>query len=142
MSIPRRSWHQKEKLAAVGVAIDDSNHCSTILRGIPHYYSTFASSIIMSTHIIDKDKVVSPTALAQAIAEEYNHQKSHQNAQGGRQREKNDDDEALAVSSSAPSQKFGQKTKRTCWKCRKEGHLKHDCKVKVSGSGQGSNGRV
>ncbi|KAJ3753713.1 hypothetical protein EV360DRAFT_74289 [Lentinula raphanica] len=122
----------------------DKGYCLMILRGIPEHFFIFTSSVIASTCLVGLKKIVTPHALAHTIAEEYNYQMSRQKApaSGGKQKEKEPGNEALAASSADMSQKSSNSSlKHVCWKCSKPGHLKKNCQSKEneSSSGQGSN---
>jgi Zinc knuckle len=134
---------EKEKLASVGIDIDEKDYCSTNISSLPFSLANFASLQLASARLYAPSKMIAPNSLISLIAEESECQKGqHSHWQGGKSKDDNKD-EAMSIAFGSSKRKGGKWKKRRphgiCWNCGEEGHYKDKCpkpeKIKEKGKG-------
>ncbi|KAF8545918.1 hypothetical protein OG21DRAFT_1380404, partial [Imleria badia] len=63
-----------EELAAIGVAIDQTDYRSTIIKSLPASLTNFASNQLASACLFSSTKTIEPDTLIAIISEEAEHQ--------------------------------------------------------------------
>ena len=120
---------EKEKLATVGVEIDEKDYRSTIISSLPYALANFASSQLAAARLYASTKTIAPDSLISLIVEESERQKVQRSRWQGNKSKGDDKDEALSVAGSSKSSKSKgkRKPKGTCWNCGEKGHYKDKC---------------
>jgi len=123
---------KREKLATVGVDIDEKDYRSTIISSLPYSLANFVSNQLAAAKLYSSTKTITPDTLISLILEEYECQQVQRSRRsGGNGKAKDQDrDEALNVSSSGKSNgkgKFKRKPRGVCWNCGEKGHFKDKC---------------
>lgn len=122
---------KREELASVGVAIDEKDYRSTIIKSLPDSLANFASNQLTSARLWSPTKTIDPDILISVIAEESERQRakrpSRENAK------EHDRDEAMAITGSAKpngragAKRGGRKQRGNCWNCGSDKHYKDKC---------------
>ena len=118
---------EKEKLASVGVDIDEKDYRSTIISFLPVALSNFASSQLTSAWLYAPSKTIAPDSLISLIAEESERQKAQHSRWQSDKPKDDDKDEAMHVSPGSSKGKSGKGDKKlrgVCWDCGEKGHYK------------------
>jgi hypothetical protein len=121
---------EREKLASVGVDIDEKDYRSTIISSLPYALANFASSQLASARLYAPTKTIHPDSLISLIAEESDRQKTQQSRWQGSRSKDDDKDKAMYVSPGSSKGKDGKgkrKTRGVCWNCNEEGHYSNKC---------------
>lgn len=113
---------EREKLATVGVDIEEKDYRSTIISCLPPALANFASSLIAAARVNDPTKEVKPDVLISIISEEYERHATHRSNRG-KGSKTDGQDEALAVMSGRDK----RKPRGECWNCGEKGHYKNKC---------------
>src|SRR6202789_1995850 len=99
---------EKEKLASVGVDIDEKDYRSTIISSLPVALANFASSQLASARLYAPLKTIASDSLISLIAEESERQKAQRSRWQGSKSKDDDKDEAMYVSQSSSKRKGGK----------------------------------
>src|SRR5271169_5112119 len=117
---------EREKLASVGVDIDEKDYRSTIISSLPISLANFASSQLASARLYASTKTIAPDSLISLIAEESKRQKAQRSCWQGKSQD-DDKDEAMSVtpgSSKGKGKKGEKKPHGVCWGCGAKDHYK------------------
>jgi gag-polypeptide of LTR copia-type len=89
---------KKEELATYGVAIEEKDYRSTIIKFLPPHLSAFASNLLGGARLYSSTKTIDPDELISLVSEEYErHTAQKLRCTGGNTSKGNDKDEAMAV---------------------------------------------
>ena len=120
-----------EELASVGVAIDNKEYTSVIIKSLPKEYASFVSSLAASAHLIGK--ALDPDTMKTYLLEEYDNQLIFSKPEKSKEK-----DVALATypsrQNSKPQPNGGTSqtksqtpSKLVCWNCGGTGHRRDQC---------------
>ena len=121
---------EREKLASVGVDIDEKDYRSTIISSLPIALANFASSQLASARLYSPTKTIAPDSLISLIAEESERQKVQRSRWHGGKSKDDDKDEAMSVTAGSSKRKDGKGDRKlcgVCWNCGEKGHYKDKC---------------
>ena len=133
---------KRDKLAAVGIQIEEKDYQSTIIQSLPKYLASFASGQLATTRLYSPTQMIDPDILISLIIEESECHNRKETRNLRSKQKARDGDEALAVapgsfssqgqgnwrdgrrggSSAGPACQRGP-----CWNCGSRDHFKSRC---------------
>eukprot|EP00253_Pinus_taeda_P035574 PITA_35574 len=127
------------QLLSVDIKISDDDKCISLLCSLPDSWDSLVIAIGSNATALQFDEIVS------ALLTEGMRRKNMDNQNGdalsvrGRSQNRNKNKSSSGRSKSRGRSKSpGKPTKVVCWKCRKEGHFRRECKSKAPDKGKGS----
>eukprot|EP00253_Pinus_taeda_P034553 PITA_34553 len=121
------------QLLSVDIKSSDEDKCISLLCSLPDSWDSLVIAIGSNATALQFDEIVSALLTEEMRRKNMDNQNGDALSVRGRSQNRNKN-----KSSSGRSKSPGKPTKVVCWKCRKEGHLRRECKSKAPDKGKGS----
>jgi hypothetical protein len=119
------------QLVSVEIKILDEDKCISLLCSLPESWDSLVMAIGSNTNSLKFDEVVSSFLSEEMIWKNMEEQSTYALFAKGRSQERNRSKFSTGRSKSKGGSKSPGNFVKVCWRCRKEGHYKKQCRSKV-----------
>eukprot|EP00253_Pinus_taeda_P010543 PITA_10543 len=126
------------QLSSVDIKISDEDKCISLLCSLPDSWDSLVIVIGSNATALQFDKIVSSLLMEEMRWKNMESQNGYALYVRGRSQNRNTNKSSSGISKSRGRSKSpGEPVKVVCWKCRREGNYKNNCKSKAPDKGKG-----
>eukprot|EP00253_Pinus_taeda_P017377 PITA_17377 len=132
-------YQSKSLLSSVDIKILDEDKCISLLSSLPDSWDSLVIAIGSNATALQFDEIVSALLTEEMRRKNMDNQNGDALSVRGRSQNRNKNKSSSGRSKSRGRYKSPRKPiKVVCWKCKKEGHFRRECKSKAPDKGKGS----